>query len=292
VIAARSALAGEIGTQAEITDALKHLIAVGTSAGGARAKAVVALNPATGELRSGQVPPDPGFEQWLLKFDGVGSDRHLGATGNFGRIEYAYHRMALAVGIEMTECRLVEEGGRAHFMTRRFDRRADGRKVHSQTLCAMSHLDFRQIGAHDYSQLFLLVDQLELGPATRAEVFRRMTFNVAASICDDHTKNFSFLLPEGETWRLSPAYDVTHAHAPDSKWTRQHLMAVNGRYVGIGRGDVMEVGDRFAVPGATDILEQVLEVVSKWRTFAEEAGVPEATTEHIAADIGMWSAPL
>jgi serine/threonine-protein kinase HipA len=292
VIAARSALAGEIGTAAGITDALKHLIAVGTSAGGARAKVVVALNSATGELRSGQVPADPGFEQWLLKFDGVGSDPDLGSTGDFGRIEYAYHRMAVAGGIEMTDCRLLEEGGRAHFMTRRFDRRADGRKVHSQTLCAMSHLDFRQIGVHDYSQLFLLLDQLELGPETRADVFRRMTFNVAAAICDDHTKNFTFLLPEGEAWRLSPAYDVTHAYAPDSKWTRQHLMAVNGRSVGIDRIDVMEVGDRFAVPAASDIVEQVLETVAEWRAFADEAGVPEATTEHIAADIDMWSAPL
>jgi serine/threonine-protein kinase HipA len=292
VIAARSALAGKIGTEAGITDALKHLIAVGTSAGGARAKVVVALNSATGELRSGQVAADPGFEQWLLKLDGVGSDPDLGATGNFGRIEYAYHRMAVAVGIEMTDCRLLEEGGRAHFMTRRFDRQADGSKVHAQTLCAMSQLDFRQIGAHDYSQLFLLLDQLELGPETRAEVFRRMTFNVAAAVCDDHTKNFTFLLPEVEAWRLSPAYDVTHAYAPDSKWTRQHLMAVNGRFVGIGRADVMKVGDRFAVPGASHILEQVLEAVAKWRTFADEARVPEATTEHIAADIDLWSAPL
>jgi len=292
VVAARRALAGDLGTEGGITDALKHLIAVGTSAGGARAKVVVALDPATGELRSGQVPADPGFEQWLLKFDGVGSDPDLGATGNFGRIEYAYHRMAVAAGIDMTECRLLEEGGRAHFMTRRFDRMPDGGKVHAQTLCALSQLDFRQIGVHDYSQLFLLLDPLGLGPATRAEVFRRMTFNVAAAICDDHTKNFTFLLPQGGAWRLSPAYDVTHAHAPDSKWTRQHLMAVNGRSAGIGRSDVMEVGDRFAVPGASGIVEQVLEAVATWRTFADEAAVPEATREHIAADIDRWSAPL
>lgn len=292
VVAARSALAGEIGTQAKITEALEHLIAVGTSAGGARAKAVVALNPATGELRSGQVPADPGFEQWLLKLDGVGSDPDLGATGNFGRIEYAYYRMATAAGIEMTDCRLLEEGGRAHFMTRRFDRLDDGRKIHLQTLCAMSHLDFRQIGAHDYSQLFLLLDQLRLGPEARAEIFRRMTFNVAAAICDDHTKNFSFLLPQGEAWRLSPAYDVTHAHAPNSRWTRQHLMAVNGRAVGIGRMDVMEVGERFLVPATSDILEQVLEAVGNWPTFAGEAGVPEETRKLIAADIAEWSDPL
>ncbi len=292
VVAARSALAGDISAEDGITDALKHLIAVGTSAGGARAKAVVALNPATGELRSGQVHADPGFQQWLLKFDGVGADPDLGATGNFGRIEYAYHRMALAAGIDMMECRLLEEGGRAHFMTHRFDRADDGRKIHTQTLCALSHLDFRQIGAHDYAQFFLVLEQLGLGPDTREEVFRRMTFNVAAAICDDHTKNFSFLLPEGGAWRLSPAYDVTHAHAPSSKWTRQHLMAVNGRANGITRGDVMQVGDRFAVPDASDVVEQVLEAVAKWRTFADEARVPDATADQIAADIGTWSRPL
>ena len=230
VTAARSALIGATGADEHgLTEAIAHLIAVGTSAGGARAKAVVALNPETGELRSGQVPADPGFEQWLLKLDGVGADLDLGATGHFGRIEFAYHRMALAAGIDMMECRLLEEGGRAHFMTRRFDRVDDGHKVHTQTLCALAHLDFRQIGAHDYAQLLLCIEQLGLGPEARAEAFRRMAFNVAAANCDDHTKNFSFVLPEGGRWALSPAYDVTHAHAPDSRWTRQHLMAVNGR---------------------------------------------------------------
>ncbi|EQD49807.1 HipA domain-containing protein, partial [mine drainage metagenome] len=272
VIAARGALAGSLRNEVGITDALKHLIAVGTSAGGARAKAVVALNPLTGELRSGQVSTDPGFEQWLLKFDGVGADPDLGATGNFGRIEYAYHRMALSAGIEMMECRLLEEGGRAHFMTRRFDRDDEGHKIHTQSLCAMNHMDFRQIGAHDYAQLFLLLPQLGLGPDARQEVFRRMTFNVASAICDDHTKNVTFLLPEGGAWRLSPAYDVTHAHSPSSRWTQQHLMAVNGRANGITRRDVLEVGDRFAVPEASGVVEAVLEAVARWRTFADGSG--------------------
>jgi serine/threonine-protein kinase HipA len=292
VVAARSALAGDINADDGITNALKQLIAVGTSAGGARAKAVVALDPTTGELRSGQVPADPGFEQWLLKFDGVGPDPDLGATRSFGRIEYAYHRMALAAGIEMTECRLLEEGGRAHFMTRRFDRAPDGRKIHAQTLCALGHLDFRQIGAHDYAQLFLLVERLGLGADARAEVFRRMAFNVGAAICDDHTKNFTFLLPESGSWRLSPAYDVTHAHSPSSRWTRQHLMAVNGHVNGITRADVMEVGDRFAVPAASEIVEEVLDSLAKWLTFADEARLPPATAEQIAADIQDWSSPL
>ena len=252
----------------------------------------MALNPATGELRSGQVPTDPGFEQWLLKLDGVGADEALGVSGHFGRIEYAYHLMAVAAGIEMTECRLLEEGGRAHFMTRRFDRLADGGKVHLQTLCALGQLDFRQIGAHDYAQLFLVIDDLGLGPESRAEAFRRMTFNVAAANCDDHTKNFSFTLSEGGRWQLSPAYDVTHAHAPESQWTRQHLMAVNGATTGITRADVEEVGQRFAVPGFRAIVDQVLATVAGWGAYAADAGVPDEIARRVGSHIEAWSAPL
>ena len=292
VVAARSALAGEIATEAGTTQAIAHLIAVGTSAGGARAKAVVALNPATGELRSGQVPTDPGFEPWLLKLDGVNPGLDLGASGHYGRIEYAYSRMATAAGITMTECRLLEEEGRAHFMTRRFDRTPRGDKIHVQSLCALAHLDFRQIGAHDYAQLFLQIEQFGLGADARAEAFRRMVFNVVAANCDDHAKNFSFLLPEGDPWQLSPAYDVTHAHAPGSEWTRQHLMAVNGKTVGIDRDDVMSVADRFGVPGAAGIVKQVLAAVDEWPNQAADAGVPEEVAQGVAANIGTWSKRL
>jgi serine/threonine-protein kinase HipA len=292
VVAARGALAGEIATDAGTTEAIARLIAVGTSAGGARAKAVVALNPATGELRSGQVPTDPGFEPWLLKLDGVSPDVDLGASGHYGRIEYAYSRMAAAAGIAMSECRLLEEGGRAHFMTRRFDRTQDGDKIHVQSLCALAHLDFRQIGAHDYAQLFLLIEQLGLGAHARAEAFRRMVFNVASANCDDHSKNFSFLLPEGGQWQLSPAYDVTHAHAPGSEWTRQHLMAVNGKTVGIDRDDVTRVADRFEVPGAARIVGEVLAAVDDWPRQADEAGVPDATARGVTANIASWSKRL
>ena len=263
VVAARSALAGEIVSERGTTDAIKHLIAVGTSAGGARAKAVVALNPGTGELRSGQVPVDPGFEPWLLKLDGVSADLDLGGSGHYGRIEFAYAKMAVAAGIEMTECRLLEEGGRAHFMTRRVDRTADGAKIHVQSLCALGHLDFKQIGANDYAQLFQQIDQLSLGEEARAEAFRRMVFNVAAANCDDHSKNFAFVLAEGGDWRLSPAYDVTHAYAPRSEWTQGHLMAVNGKRTAINRRDVDTVADRFAVPGASRIVEQVLAAIDR-----------------------------
>ncbi len=292
VEAARISLSGHTEFEAGITDAISHLIAVGTSAGGARPKAVVSLNPKTGELRSGQVPADPGFEHWLLKFDGVRTDRDLGSKVHYGRIEYGYHLMARDAGIDMMECRLLEENGRAHFMTRRFDRPLGGEKIHVQTLCALASLDFRQIGAHEYSQLFLLLEQLGLGPHTRAEAFRRMVFNVAAANCDDHTKNISFMLSQGGRWRLSPAYDVTHAHTPNSRWTRQHLMAVNGQTTEIHRSDVVEVGDRFAVPGLSDIIDHVLDSVARWPSFAREAGVPEQVTQRIALDINHWSSNL
>ncbi|MDZ4826199.1 MAG: type II toxin-antitoxin system HipA family toxin [Actinomycetota bacterium] len=292
VVAARSALAGEITGESRATDAIKRLIAVGTSAGGARAKAVVALNPVNGELRSGQVPADAGFEPWLLKLDGVGADLDLGGSGHFGRIEYAYSKMAAAAGIEMAECRLLEEGGRAHFMTRRFDRTADGEKIHVQSLCALAHLDFKQIGVHDYAQLFLQVEQLGLGADSRADAFRRMVFNVAAANCDDHSKNFAFVLPEGGEWQLSPAYDVTHAFAPRSEWTHEHLMAVNGVRAAIDRDDIDTVADRFAVPGATRIIEQVLDAVDEWPRHAQDAGVPADVGQSVASDIDLWSKPL
>lgn len=292
VVAARSALAGKVTTEAGATDAIAHLIAVGTSAGGARAKAVVALNPTTGELRSGQVPTDPGFESWLLKFDGVSADVDLGVSGHYGRIEYAYAKMAVTAGIEMTECRLLEEGGRAHFMTRRFDRTREGDKIHVQSLCALAHLDFKQLGAHDYAQLFLQIEQLGLGAGARAEAFRRMVFNVAAANCDDHTKNFSFVLPENGEWRLSPAYDVTHAHNPGGDWTYEHPMAVNGKRIAIDRNDVEIVADRFGVPDATRIFDQVLTAVDQWSRHANEAGVPDAVAHDVGVHIDTWSKPL
>ena len=292
VVAARTAVAGTFGNEDGITDALKHLIAVGTSAGGARAKAVIAWNPTTDEVRSGQLPADRGFEQWLLKLDGVGADTDLGQSADFGRIEYAYSLMAKAAGISMTECRLLHEGGRSHFMTRRFDRTADGTKIHMQTLCALEHLDFRLVGAHDYAQLFDVLSRLGLGADRRAEVYRRMVFNVAAANCDDHTKNFSFLLAEDGEWNLSPAYDVTHAHNPRSTWTAQHLMSVNGRFSGIDRDDLAEVADRFVVPSPRDVVRDVLDSVDRWSDFADEAHVGAAAMSEVAANIGAMSASL
>ena len=292
VFAARSAVLGTFDSEDGITESVRHLMAVGTSAGGARAKAVVAWNPTTGEVRSGQVPSDPGFEQWLLKLDGVGVDLDLGESADYGRIEYAYSLMAKASGIQMTACRLLHEGGRAHFMTRRFDRPEDGTKVHVQTLCALAHMDFRLVGVHDYAQLFEVVERLDLGPEAAAEVFRRMVFNVVAANCDDHTKNFSFLLAENGEWQLAPAYDVTHAHNPQSHWTAQHLMAVNGQTRAITRSDLAKVGDRFEVRDATGIIGAVLDAVESWSECADQAAVGPNVKDEVGDDILRMMAQL
>jgi len=283
VESARHMIQGDLSDDAQAQAALANIIRVGTSAGGARAKAVVAWNPDTHELRSGQFEVEDGFEHWLLKFDGVGKDLDLGTGANYGRIEYAYHRMALAAGIEMSPCRLLEENGRAHFMTRRFDR--DGNKKHHvQSLCAMQHLDYRQRGTHAYESLFMAAERLGLDDGARTQLFLRMAFNVMARNCDDHTKNFAFLLREGGAWELTPAFDVTHAYNPGGEWTYQHLMSVNGNFDAISRVDLTAVGDRFGVPGMPGLLGQVAGAVARWTEFADEAVVPAAETAKVAAD--------
>jgi serine/threonine-protein kinase HipA len=283
--AARAALSGSFDDDAETRAALSNLIAVGTSAGGARAKAVIALDPSTGEMRSGQLGVPEGFEHWLIKFDGVGSDADLGTSGSFGRIEYAYHLMARAAGITMSDCRLLEENGRAHFMTRRFDR-VGGSKVHVQSLCAIAELDFNQRATHDYSQYFATIDALRLGPAAREEAFRRMVFNLYAANRDDHTKNLSFTMDDDGQWALSPAYDLTHAHNPaPTAWTVHHQMSVNGRFTDITRGDVSTVADRHVVPGWSEVIADVRAAVARWPEFADLAGLDPETAAVVADDM-------
>lgn len=272
VDSARQAVHGEIDTDTHAKAALAQIIQVGTSAGGARAKAAIAWNPATSEIRAGQFDVGDGFEHWLLKFDGMGKDNELGASQDYGRIEYAYSLMAREAGIAMMPCRLLEENGRAHFMTRRFDR--DGnRKHHMQTLCAMAHLDYKQKATHDYNQLFLTIVQLGLGHEALTEAFRRMVFNIMAANCDDHSKNFSFLLRQGSQWELAPAYDVTHAYNPQGEWTYQHLMGVGGRFSGITQADCLSVADRFGIGPAKQVIRQVKAAIDRWPEFATQAGV-------------------
>ncbi|MDR1428526.1 MAG: type II toxin-antitoxin system HipA family toxin [Bifidobacteriaceae bacterium] len=283
VQAARTAVSGQVGRGAT-ERGLRALIRVGTSAGGARAKAVVAWNRDTGELRSGQVPAPPGFEHWLIKFDGLGPDAELGVGGGYGRVEYAYSLMARAAGIDLPATHLLEESGRAHFMVRRFDRGPDGGKLHLQSLCGLMGLDFNAIGVHGYSQLFGAVDALGLGPDARSEVFRRASFNVAAANCDDHTKNHGFLMDSTGSWSLSPAYDVTHAYNPEGRWTYQHLMSVEGEFANIAKADLRTMAVRHRVPGPRQILGKVAEAMSRWPEFAAEAGLSPDRAEKIARD--------
>ena len=293
VESARQAVRGQIDTDPHASAALAQIIQVGTSAGGARAKAAIVWNPDTDEIRAGQFNADPGFEHWLLKYDGMGADSELGTSTDYGRIEYAYSLMARAAGIEMSSCRLLEEGGRAHFMTRRFDRATDvaGNTVkhHMQSLCAMAHLDYKQKATHDYAQLLQTIQRLKLGYEALAEAFRRMVFNVMAANCDDHSKNFSFLLSSGQTqWRLAPGYDITHAYNPKGEWTYQHLMAVNGKFGAKGneitRADLLRVADRFVIGEAPKIIAQVAEALENWPQFAGQAGLSATATQSIAAD--------
>ncbi len=287
---ARKLIEGNLSIDREAQAALANILRVGTSAGGARAKAVIAWNPRTNVIRSGQFDAAPGFEHWLLKFDGIGLDAELGTGGDYGRIEYAYHLMARQAGIEMVPCRLLEENGRAHFMTRRFDRAVvDGRTIkhHVQTLCGIDHLDFRQRGTHAYAQLFLVINRLKLGDDALDQAFRRMCFNVIARNCDDHTKNFAFRLRHGGSWELTPAYDVTHAHNPKGEWTYQHLMSVNGKFNDITRDDLLEEGDRFLVRRPKDLIADVRAAVENWSSHAQEAGLRDATRDRVAADFRL-----
>jgi serine/threonine-protein kinase HipA len=288
---ARRLVQGNSSVDNETKAALANIIKVGTSAGGARAKAVIAWNPKTDEVRSGQFDTAPGFEHWLLKFDGVGKDKELGTGEGYGRIEYAYSLMAKAAGITMSPCRLLEENGRAHFMTRRFDRDVASHgqtlKHHLQTLCAMNHLDFRQRGTHAYAQLFLTIARLNLGDEAVSQAFRRMAFNVMARNCDDHAKNFAFLLKQGRSWELAPAYDVTHAFNPKGEWTYQHLMSINGKFQGITRDDLLKDADRFSVRKPREILAKVRAVLENWPEFALQAGMETSLRDRVASDFRL-----
>lgn len=275
--------------------AVRDILAVGTSAGGARAKAIIAWNPRTQEIRSGQIDQGPEFEHWLMKFDGVSGnrDKELLDPQGYGAIEYAYSIMAKAAGMTMTECRLLEESGRRHFMTRRFDR-PDGRKLHMQSLGALVHFDLNQAGAHSYEQAFLLIRQLGLSMDAIEEQFRRMAFNVIARNQDDHVKNIAFLMDQDGRWSLSPAFDVTYAYQPSGKWTSSHQMTLNGKRDDFTIDDFRQCAEAASMKAgrAETILEEVGETVAEWQTFAETAGIAEADVERIARthrlQLGHW----
>ncbi len=267
------------GVGREGEEGILDILRVGTSAGGARPKAVIAMNGA-GKVRSGQVEAPAGYDYWLLKFDGV-DDLELGKPKGYGRIEYAYYLMAKAAGVRMTECRLLEEGGRAHFLTRRFDR-VQGKKLHMQSLCGVGHYDFNLPGEYGYEQAFAVMRRLRLSKAEAAQQFRRMLFNVVARNQDDHTKNIAFLMGEEGVWRLSPAFDVTYAHNPAGRWTHQHQMTINGKRDGFSMADLLAVGESISLPNISETVAEVVEAVKQWPEFARNAGVEKATVTAIA----------
>jgi serine/threonine-protein kinase HipA len=282
VTQARQAIEGTLDDDTHANAALRSILEVGTSAGGARAKAVIAWNAATQEICAGQLDAPDGFEHWLLKFDGMGRDNELGSGTDYGRIEYAYHLMAVKAGIDMFPCRLLEENGRAHFMTKRFDREGSTTRHHIQTLCAMNHLDYKKKGTNSYEQLFVTMDKLTLPYQQKEEAYRRMVFNVVGKNCDDHTKNMSFRLRQGQPWELAPAYDMSFAHNPKGEWTHQHLMSINGRFKDFTRADLLALANRFGIGSAAAVIEQVVNAMVLWPTFAAEAGVPKDVTNQIA----------
>jgi serine/threonine-protein kinase HipA len=258
--------------------ALMDILRVGTSAGGARAKAIIAWNPATNEVCSGQVDAGEGFEYWLLKFDGVrgNRDKELEDPQGYGAVEYAYWKMAVDAGIVMSECRLFEENGRRHFMTRRFDRTAGGRKLHMQSLGAMAHFDFNLAGAYAYEQALAVIRQLDLPMDAVEQQFRRMAFNIVARNQDDHVKNIAFLMDPSGRWSLSPAFDLTYSYNPDGLWTSTHQMTLNGKRDGFVLDDFRACATTALMKRgrAETILEEVRGVVSRWPEYADDAGVP------------------
>ncbi len=285
VEAAREALSKkellDVNLNGDRRAAIAEILRLGTSAGGQRAKAVIAYNKATGEIRSGQVEVPEGFEYYLLKLDGVSAKAEFRETENFGRLEYSFYRLAKErCGIEMMYSDLIEENGRAHFLTKRFDREA-GRKIHMQTLCAIAHYDFRVHRAYSYEQALAVMRELRLTYAEAQEFFRRIVFNVAVRNQDDHTKNISFLMGEDGRWRLSPAYDMGYAYNPAGEWTNTHQMSVNGKFDGISRADLLALASANNIKNAAEIIEEVCEAVSHWPEIARECGVPEAMVNAI-----------
>jgi serine/threonine-protein kinase HipA len=260
--------------------ALTEVLKVGTSAGGARPKAVIAYNQKTGAVKSGQTTIPKGFEHWLLKLDGV-SDAQFGATHGWGRVEYGYYLMAKDAGINMMDCKMFEENGRAHFMTKRFDR--DGNtKHHIQTWCGIQHYDYNNLYGYSYEQLFQTMRVLRLTYPEAEEMFRRMVFNVLATNYDDHTKNFSFRLKQNQKWELAPAYDVCYSYDPTNIWVRQHTLSINGKHKQITREDLMGIAKANNIKKGAAIIKAISKVVGNWETYAKSVAVEKPLAETIA----------
>ena len=266
--------------------AISEILRLGTSAGGQRAKAIIAYNKNTGEVRSGQVDAPIGFDYYIIKLDGVSAKAGLKETENYGRLEYSFYKLARACNIEMTECSLIEENGRAHFLTKRFDRK-DGKKIHMQTLCGIAHFDYRLHHGYSYEQAFNVMRALRLSYSEAREMFKRMVFNVVVRNNDDHTKNISFLMGEDKTWRLSPAYDMGYAYNPEGGWTATHQMSVNGHFDNITRQDLMSFAQQNNIREASLIIDEICDAVSQWPEIANKCEVPSKIIEHVSSNMNM-----
>jgi len=263
----------------ENNEALLDILRVGTSAGGARPKAVIAISK-DGHVISGQAQVPAGYSHWILKFDGV-SDLELGEPRGYGRIEYAYYLMAKSAGITMSKCRLLEEHGRAHFLTRRFDRQG-GEKIHMLSFCGLAHNDFNRAGAYAYEQVFAVMRKLRLSKADAVQQYRRMVFNVVARNQDDHTKNIAFLMDRKGKWYLSPAFDLTYSHNPAGRWTSQHQMTINGKRDAFSIRDLLTVAESISLPRSERIIQEIIEVVADWPRFASKAHLDRKRTSEVA----------
>jgi len=266
--------------------AIAEIVRLGTSAGGQRAKAIIAYNKATGEVCSGQIEAPEGFDYYIIKLDGVSATTGFRETDNYGRLEYSFSQLVRKCGIEMTDCELKEENGRAHFMTKRFDR-INGKKLHMQTLCGIAHYDYRIHRAYSYEQAFDVMRALRLPYTQAREMFRRIVFNVVVRNQDDHTKNISFLMDEGGTWRLSPAYDMGYAYNPNGGWTATHQMSVNGKFDDITRRDLLECANRNNIKEASQIIDEICEISSGWPVVATECDVPQDMIRSIAKNMRL-----
>lgn len=266
--------------------AIAEIVRLGTSAGGQRAKAIIAYNPLTGEVRSGQIEAPEGFDYYLIKLDGVTAEAGFRETQNFGRLEYSFYRLVNECGIEMSDCSLIEENGRAHFLTKRFDRQ-NGEKIHMQTLCGIAHYDYRNPRSYSYEQAFNVMRALRLPYSQAQEMYRRMVFNVVIRNQDDHTKNISFLMDRQGKWTLSPAYDMGFAYNPKGGLTAQHQMSINGKFDDITRQDLLEFAKRNNIKEATEIIDRIAEVSSRWPLLARECEVPQPMIEAIMPNLKL-----
>jgi len=268
---------------------LDSLIRVGTSAGGARAKALIAWNEETGEIRSGQADAPEGFSQWVFKFDSVTGNRDKEAedVAEYTVIEYAYSLMAKACGIEMTECRLYEENGRKHFITKRFDRTDSGGRIHMLSLAGMANYDYNIAGQVGYEECSRIMRMLNCFASDSEQLYRRMVFNCVAQNNDDHVKNISFLMDRKGNWKLSPAYDVTYAYNPKGLWTGQHQLSVNGKRTCITKDDLKKAASAMDISDkdAELIIDDTISVVGQWPEFAKQAGLSDSRTREVFAGI-------